>query len=97
MGVIPPIDQTRMFEEDYYITMFLSDFLMYVNAPEDMINNISKNIHYKLFLLKVITIIEELGIDKYKQFADSYNKKLKEQQESMTLSTSEDIISFDKK
>lgn len=82
--------------QDYYITMFLSDFLMYVNAPEDMINNISKNIHYKPFLLKVITIIKELGIDKYKQFVDSYNKKLEEQQKNMTLTTPEDIISFDK-
>lgn len=82
--------------QDYYITLFLSDFLMYANAPEDMINNISKNIHYKPFLLKVIAIIKELGIDKYKQFVDSYNKKLEEQQKSMTLPTPEDIISFGK-
>lgn len=82
--------------QDYYITMFLSNFLMYFNAPEDMINNISKNIHYKPFLLKVITLIKELGIDKYKQFVDSYNKKLEEQQKNMTLITPEDIISFNK-
>ncbi len=80
--------------QDYYITMFLSNFLMYLNAPEDMINNISKNIHYKPFLLKVITIIKELGIDKYKQFVDSYNKKLEEHQKNMTLITPEDIISL---
>ena len=80
--------------QDYYITMFLSNFLMYLNAPKDMINNISKNIHYKPFLLKVITIIKELGIDKYKQFVDSYNKKLEEQQKNMTLITPEDIISL---
>ena len=73
--------------QDYYITMFLSNFLMYLNAPKDMINNISKNIHYKPFLLKVITIIKELGIDKYKQFVDSYNKKLEEHQKNMTLIT----------
>ena len=80
--------------QDYYITMFLSNFLMYLNAPEDMINNISKNIHYKPFLLKVITIIKELGIDKYKQFVDSYNKKLEEHQKNMSLITPEDIISL---
>ena len=80
--------------QDYYITMFLSNFLMYFNAPEDMINNISKNIHYKPFLLKVITLIKELGIDKYKQFVDSYNKKLEEHQKNMTLITPEDIISL---
>ena len=80
--------------QDYYITMFLSNFLMYLNAPKDMINNISKNIHYKPFLLKVITIIKELGIDKYKQFVDSYNKKLEEHQKNMTLITPEDIISL---
>lgn len=80
--------------QDYYMTMFLSNFLMYLNAPEDMINNISKNIHYKPFLLKVITIIKELGIDKYKQFVDSYNKKLEEHQKNMTLITPEDIISL---
>ena len=80
--------------QDYYITMFLSNFLMYLNAPEDMINNISKNIHYKPFLLKVIAIIKELGIDKYKQFVDSYNKKLEEHQKNMTLITPEDIISL---
>lgn len=96
LGVIPPIDQSKMFEKNYYITMFLSNFLMYFNAPEDMINNISKNIHYKPFLLKVITLIKELGIDKYKQFVDSYNKKLEEQQKNMTLITPEDIISFNK-
>lgn len=61
-----------------------------------MINNIFKNIHYKPFLLKVIAIIKELGIDKYKQFVDSYNKKLEEQQKNMTLTTPEDIISSDK-
>ena len=80
--------------QDYYITMFLSNFLMYLNAPKDMINNVSKNIHYKPFLLKVITIIKELGIDKYKQFVDSYNKKLEEHQKNMTLITPEDIISL---
>ena len=96
LGVIPPIDQSKMFEKNYYITMFLSNFLMYFNAPEDMINNISKNIHYKPFLLKVMTLIKELGIDKYKQFVDSYNKKLEEQQKNMTLITPEDIISFNK-
>ncbi len=80
--------------QDYYITMFLSNFLMYLNAPKDMINNISKNIHYKPFLLKVISIIKELGIDKYKQFVDSYNKKLEEHQKNMTLITPEDIISL---
>lgn len=80
--------------QDYYITMFLSNFLMYLNAPKDMINNISKNIHYKPFLLKVITIIKEVGIDKYKQFVDSYNKKLEEHQKNMTLITPEDIISL---
>ena len=80
--------------QDYYITMFLSNFLMYLNAPKDMINNISKNIHYKPFLLKVISIIKELGIDKYKQFVDSYNKKLEEHQKNMTLITPGDIISL---
>lgn len=35
--------------QEHYITMFLSDFLMYVKAPEDMIKNISKNINYKCF------------------------------------------------
>ena len=80
--------------QDYYITMFLSNFLMYLNAPEDMINNISKNIHYKPFLLKVISIIKERGIDKYKQCVDSYNKKLEEHQKNMTLITPEDIISL---
>ncbi len=47
-------------------------------------------------MLKVIAIIKEQGIDKYKQFMDSYNKKLEEQQKNMTLPTPEDIISFDK-
>lgn len=81
--------------QDYYLTKFLSDFLMYVNAPEDMINNISKKIDFKPFLLKIITIIKELGIEKYKQFVDNYNRQLEEQQKNMTLNTPEDIISFD--
>lgn len=83
--------------QEYYITMFLNEFLMYVNAPEDMINNISKKTYNITFLLKVIAIIKKLGIDKYKQFVDNYNKKLEEQQKNMTLITPEDIISFDKK
>ena len=82
--------------QDYYIVMFLNKFLIYANAPEDMINSVSKNFHYKPFLLKVIEIIKEIGIDKYKQFVDVYNLKLEEQQKSMTLSTPEDIISCEK-
>ena len=61
-----------------------------------MINNISRNIHYKPFLLKVVEIIKTLGIDKYKQFVDSYNKHLEEQQREMTLATPEDIVSSGK-
>lgn len=80
--------------QDYYVKMFLKEFLIYVNASNDMINNVSNNIHFKPFLLKVMMIIRELGIDKYKQFVDSYNKKLEEQQKSMTLNTPEDIASF---
>ena len=82
--------------QDFYTTAFLHELLVYANAPEDMINNISRNVHYKPFLLKVLEIIKTLGIDKYKQFVDSYNKKLEEQQKNMTLPTPEDIISFDK-
>ena len=82
--------------QDFYTTAFLHEVLVYANAPEDMINNISRNVHYKPFLLKVLEIIKTLGIDKYKQFVDSYNKKLEEQQKNMTLPTPEDIISFDK-
>ncbi len=80
--------------QDYYIKMFLNEFLIYINASDDMINSILNNIHYKPFLLKVIEMIKKIGIDKYKEFVDSYNKKLKEQQESMTLKTPEDIIYF---
>ena len=82
--------------QDFYTTAFLHELLVYANAPEDMINNISRNIHYKLFLLKVVEIIKTLGIDKYKQFVDSYNKNLEEQQREMTLATPEDIVSSSK-
>lgn len=41
-------------------------------------------------------IIKTLGIDKYKQFVDSYNKHLEEQQREMTLATPEDIVSSSK-
>lgn len=81
--------------QDYYVTMFLNSFLKYTNAPEDMRNNVAKNIHSTPFLLKVKAIICQLGIDKYKQFVDNYNRILEEQQKSMTLLTPEDIISFD--
>lgn len=82
--------------QDFYTTAFLHELLVYANASEDMINNISRNIHYKPFLLKVVEIIKTLGIDKYKQFVDSYNKHLEEQQREMTLATPEDIVSSNK-
>lgn len=82
--------------QDFYTTAFLHELLVYANASEDMINNISRNIHYKPFLLKVVEIIKTLGIDKYKQFVDSYNKHLEEQQRKMTLATPEDIVSSSK-
>ena len=82
--------------QDFYTTAFLHELLVYANAPEDMINNISRNIHYKPFLLKVVEIIKALGIDRYKQFVDSYNKNLEEQQREMTLATPEDIVSSSK-
>lgn len=82
--------------QDFYTTAFLHELLVYANAPEDIINNISRNIHYKPFLLKVVEIIKALGIDRYKQFVDSYNKNLEEQQREMTLATPEDIVSSSK-
>ena len=82
--------------QDFYTTAFLHELLVYANASEDMINNTSKNIHYKPFLLKIVEIIKTLGIDKYKQFVDSYNKHLEEQQRGMTLATPEDIVSSSK-
>lgn len=82
--------------QDFYTTAFLHELLVYANASEDMINNISRNIHYKPFLLRVVEIIKTLGIDKYKQFVDSYNKHLEEQQRKMILATPEDIVSSSK-
>ncbi len=80
--------------QDYYMTKFLTAFLIYANAPTDLIDSIPYNIHYKTFILEVIEIIKALGIEKYKQFVDNYNQKLEEEQKNMTLMTPEDIISL---
>lgn len=79
--------------QDYYTQIFLSELLIFLNAPEEMISSVSKNVNYKPFLLNIMNLIKEKGIENYKQFVDSYNLKLEEQQASMMLATPEEIIS----
>lgn len=79
--------------QNYYIQIFLSELLIFLNAPETMITSVSKNFNYKDYLLKVMDLIKQNGIENYKQFVDSYNLKLEEQQKNMTLITPEEIIS----
>lgn len=85
------LDNAQIVKE-YYIEKFLNEFLIYVNAPEDMINMISQNSYYKPFISQVIDIIKDIGIDNYKQFVDKYNMKLEEQKNNVTLPTPEEII-----
>ena len=81
--------------QDYYIQKFIKEILIYVNASTDLINSVSKsNIHNRVFLEKIKEIIKTIGIDKYKQFVDIYNKKLEEEQRTNKLLTPEEIVSI---
>ncbi len=78
--------------QDYFMVMFLEELLVFLNASKDMIDNVSKNIDNEFFLLKIIDLIKENGIENYKRFLDDYNARLKEKQKDMTLITPQEIV-----
>lgn len=80
-----------------YIVNFLNELLIFFGASHDMIDRIADEANYQPFLADIMQLIKEKGIDNYKTFVDSYNKKLELQQANMTLITPEEIVNSNKK
>ena len=76
----------------YYMKIFLHELLSHYNAPDYMINRIDKKFNYGPFILEVINIIKEHGIEDYKVFLDRYNKALEVQKANGSLMTPEEIV-----
>lgn len=78
--------------KEYFMIMFLEKLLIFLNAPDNIINNISINLHNKQFYLEIMQRIKTIGIDNYKQFLDNYNLTLLQQQKEGTLIKPQEII-----
>lgn len=78
--------------QDYFMTLFLQKLLKLLKAPEDMINNISSQLYNKTYMLSVIKLIKDFGIENYKQFVNEYNKELEQQFINGTLITPSEVV-----
>lgn len=86
-----------LFIFEYYNFMFLNFLLKVMNAPEEMINKLSKNIYNKVYMKKITKLIKDYGIDKYLEIVNKYNQILEEKRSNGNLLTSEEIITETKK
>lgn len=78
--------------QDYFMTLFLQKLLKSLKASEDMINNISSQLYNKTYMLNVIKLIKDFGIENYKQFVDEYNRELEQQFYNGTLITPSEVV-----
>ncbi len=83
--------------QDYYILNFLNKLLINMNAPSNLTNDLSTNLHSRPYMEKIKELIKNYGIENYKLFVDAYNAYLKKLQLEMTLPTPNDIINVEEK
>ena len=61
---------------NYYMQRFMKELLEYLNARE-MVDLLPYGLDSKEYMEKVMSLINEKGIDNYKDFLDRYNENLK--------------------
>lgn len=84
----------RMIEvQEYYVRRFLLELLNFLNGPKDIISYIEEYDDYHPFLINIISLIEQMGMDNYKKFVDKYNQELELEQKNGLLKTPEEIVS----
>jgi len=78
--------------KDYYIEKFLTELLNTINAPEEMKQQLHRNLHNRIYMEQIVELLKPFGIENYKIFVDQYNKNLEFQQVNGTLLTPEQIV-----
>lgn len=78
--------------QNYFMTIFLENLLVTLDAPQNMISKIPSHLYSKEFMVEVMNLIKAYGIDNYKKFLDQYNLQLEEQRNDKTLITPGKIV-----
>ena len=79
--------------QDFYLENFLYELLVAMSAPKEILAKLPSNLHSQLYLQKICEYIKAFGIERYKQFLDTYNQLLEQKQQDVTLPTPSEIIS----
>ena len=77
--------------DQYYISNFIKELFLHMNFNVNDVDNIS-TLRFKPYEDIVREFLDNLGVEKYKQFVDMYNKKLEEDKKNNELYTPEEII-----
>lgn len=79
--------------QDFYLENFLYELLVVMSAPKEILVKLPSNLHSRVYLQKICEYIKAFGIERYKQFLDTYNQLLEQKQQDGTLPTPSEIIS----
>ena len=78
--------------QDYYMIKFLEKLLVVLNAPGNLRMSISNNLNNKAYILEIVNLIKNYGIDNYKNFVDYYNNKLEMDRSNGLLMKPSEIV-----
>jgi len=77
---------------DYYAERFLMELLNAINAPEEIKQQLHRNLNNRIYMEKIVEMLKVFGIEKYKIFVEQYNKNLEIERENGILPTPEQIV-----
>ncbi len=77
---------------EFYLENFLTQLLDFINAPSNVKLSLHRNLHNKKYMDLIASLINDFGIQKYKNFVDNYNKNLELQKSNGSLLTPEEIV-----
>lgn len=80
--------------QDYYMKMFLEELLVHLNAPNSMKIANSSQLYNKQYILEIVNLIKDYGIDNYKKIVDDYNARMKEKQKDGSMLTPQEVITI---
>lgn len=85
-------ENARIVRYDYYLSMFLEQFLLSAGITVNSREDISRSLNFKNFIDEIGELINQMGIENYKKFVDNYNANLEKKREEGSLMTPEEIV-----
>ena len=82
--------------DSYYQRQFFEFLCKKINANPELTNMLLKNPNNNIYIKQLCTLIDEYGIDNYKNLVNEYNQNLETMKKEGTLLTPQEIVELEK-